>query len=265
MKPVQKLKAIIAQDSVQDQFKNALAENAGLFTASIIDVYASDKFLQKCEPQTVVMEALKAATLRLPINKNLGFAYIVPYKGKATMQIGYKGYIQLAQRTGLYRYINAGPVYEGELIKEDKLTGEIDLTGEKTGEKVVGYFAHIETINGFRKTEYWPVEKVTEHAKRFSQSYGSKFSPWKEHFDAMATKTVMKSLLSTYGVMTTEMTSAMVADNYETSPEIKIAEDANQDVIDIEPAELKPEIEPAAMTEEEKAEIIEQEQQGPEF
>jgi len=90
MKPVQKLKAIIAQDSVQDQFKNALAENAGLFTASIIDVYASDKFLQKCEPQTVVMEALKAATLRLPINKNLGFAYIVPYKCKATMQIRYK-------------------------------------------------------------------------------------------------------------------------------------------------------------------------------
>jgi phage RecT family recombinase len=117
MNQVQNLKLTLAKASVQEQFKNALAHNAPLFIASLIDIYGGDTNLQKCQPSAVIMEALKAATLRLPINRSLGFAYIVPYGSKPEFQIGYKGYIQLAMRTGAYRYINADVVYEGEFVR----------------------------------------------------------------------------------------------------------------------------------------------------
>ena len=133
--PVQRLKTALSAESVQEQFRNALQDSAPLFVASLIDIYASDRNLQECEPAAVIMEALNAATLRLPINKNLGFAYIVPYRSKGKtepqMQIGYKGLIQLAMRTGEYRYLNADVVYEGELKSYDKLTGHMDINGER--------------------------------------------------------------------------------------------------------------------------------------
>jgi len=219
LKPVERLKAILYADSVQEQFQNVLKENAGAFVASIIDLYNTDKTLQMCAPKNVVMEALKAASLKLPINKQLGFAYIIPYKdGKTgqyipTFQLGYKGYIQLAMRTGAYKYINADVVYEGELIKQDKLTGEIVIDpAQKKSDKVVGYFAYIETLNGFRKALYMSVEEIIEHAKKYSKSYGSKNSVWTTDFDAMALKTVLRLLLSKYGIMSVEMQTAIAED-----------------------------------------------------
>lgn len=219
LKPVERLKAILYADSVQEQFQNVLKENAGAFVASIIDLYNTDKTLQACDPKAVVMEALKAASLKLPINKQLGFAYIIPYKdGKTgqyipTFQLGYKGYIQLAMRTGAYKYINADVVYEGELIKHDKLTGEIVIDPEKrVSDKKIGYFAYIETLNGFRKTLYMSIEEVTKHAQRYSKSYGSKNSVWATDFDAMALKTVLRLLLSKYGIMSIEMQTAIAED-----------------------------------------------------
>lgn len=260
--PVQRMTGILNSDSVQQQFRNALGENSGVFVASIIDVYSSDNYLQECEPKTVVMESLKAATLKLPINKGLGFAYIVPYGGRATMQIGYRGYIQLAQRTGHYRYINAGKVYDGELVGEDKLTGEIDLSGTKSSDNVIGYFAHIELTNGFRKTEFWTTEEITAHAQKFSQSFRFASSPWKKHFDRMAQKTVIKSLLSTYGIMTVEMSTAMVSEGYDT-PQDEINGEANQgDIMEIHeeaPAQIEVKPESQGMTDDEKAEILAQE------
>lgn len=239
--PVDRLKRIIGSDSVKEQFKNALAENSGLFVASLIDVYANDSYLQRCEPKDVVMEALKAATLKLPLNKNLGFAYIVPFKNKATMQIGYKGYLQLAQRTGQYRFINADCVYEGEEITVDRLTGEVYFSGEQTSETAIGYFAHIETTTGFRKTIFWTRARVEAHAQRYSQSYQSgKNSPWKTHFDEMAIKTVLRSLLSKYGVMSVEMASAIHQDYADTNSfdnaQNEVDDMANKgNVIDIDP------------------------------
>jgi recombination protein RecT len=217
--PITRLKSILYADSVQEQFKSVLNENAGAFVASIIDLYNTDKTLQMCDPKAVVMEALKAASLKLPINKQLGFAYIIPYKdGKTgqyipTFQLGYKGYIQLAMRTGAYKYINADVVYEGELIKHDKLTGEIVIDPEKrVSDKKIGYFAYIETLNGFRKTLYMSIEEVTKHAQRYSKSYGSKNSVWATDFDAMALKTVLRLLLSKYGIMSIEMQTAIAED-----------------------------------------------------
>lgn len=244
--PVQKMKSIINVDSVQEQFKNALQDQAPLFIASLIDIYSNDKNLQKCEPKDVIMEALKAATLKLPINKQLGFAYIVPYGSEPQMQIGYKGYIQLAMRTGQYKYINADVVYEGELKGHNKLTGEVDLSGEATSDKVVGYFAYIETVNGFRKPLYWTKEKVLAHAKRYSKSFNIKSSAWQTNFDEMALKTMLRNLLSKYGVMSVEMMNAFTADSAdERTPEAQvedeIRENANSEVIDIQATPVEPE------------------------
>jgi len=215
--PISSLKKALNAKSVQEQFKNAMADSAPLFIASLIDVVSSDNRLKECNPNDIIREALKAATLKLPINKSLGFAWLVPRKERGRMrpvfQIGYKGYIQLALRTGAYRYINAGPVYEGELVSQDKLTGEIDLSGEKKSDMIIGYFAHLETVNGFRKTVYGTVDDIIAHAKKFSQSYGKDFSAWTTNFDAMATKTMLTALLGKYGVMSVEIITALAEDN----------------------------------------------------
>jgi len=215
--PVDRMKGILSMQSVEEQFRNALADSAPLFVASLIDLYSGDNYLQKCAPGDVVKEALKAATLRLPISKALGFAYIVPYKNKQgqyipTFQIGYRGLIQLSMRTGQYRYINADVVYEGELLNVDKLTGHIDLSGNKRSDKVIGYFAHFETLNGFQKTTYITRSDAEKHAKRFSASYNSANSPWKTDFDAMAIKTCLRKLLGKYGIMSVEMQQAFTVD-----------------------------------------------------
>jgi recombination protein RecT len=243
-----------------------------MFVASLIDLYASDTYLQKCEPGKVVMEALKAATLKLPINKSLGFAYVIPYKNKAgqqepQFQMGYKGLIQLAMRTGQYRYINADKVLEGELKRHDKMTGEIEL-GEPTGSKVIGYFAMIETVNGFRKVIFWTRDQVEAHAKRFSKAYNSTHSPWKTDFDAMALKTLLKSLLGKYGIMSIEMANAFSKDSdADEDPQAEIDANANQEPLDIEPEKDEGDTpnaefteDPPPITPEEAAEIEAQEQ-----
>lgn len=232
-KPVDVLKSVLNAPSVQGQFQNALGSNSNSFVASIIDLYNTDKSLQTCNPSQVVMEALKAAVLKLPINRALGYAYILPFKNKGvltpTFIIGYKGLIQLAMRTGQYRYINADVVYEGEIAGTDKLTGSIDFTGQKKSDKVIGYFAHIELLNGFRKTLYSTVEEIARHAKKYAPTL--KFSKditveslvklagkeptgigWTGDFDSMAIKTVLRELLSKYGYLSIEMQSAIVQD-----------------------------------------------------
>lgn len=240
------LKDMLNAPSVNEQFENALKENRSSFVASLIDLYNGDEELQLCEPKAVIMEALKAATLKLPINKALGFAYIVVFKNSVkqpdgswikvatpTFMPGYKGYIQLAMRTGQYRYLNADMVYEGELKKVDKLTGEIDFSGEKTSDKVIGYFCHFELLNGFRKTLYVPLQNMAKHAKKYSPSLkdtkdrsttvddliklantevNSKSVGWLGNFNQMAIKTVVRNLLSDYGYLSVEMQNVVVSD-----------------------------------------------------
>lgn len=252
-KPVDVLKSIMNAESVQQQFKNALGKNAGTFVASVIDLYNGDTGLQQCQPKQVVMEALKAAVLHLPINKALGYAYVIPFKNtkkvngqwvkvyEPVFQMGYKGYIQLAMRTGQYRTINADAVYEGELRKVNKLTGEIAFDGERTSDKVVGYFCYFELLNGFSKTLYMTVEQMANHAKRYSKGLvkyddagnkvdvtvdglvaladlpmapDSKTVGWLGNFHGMAIKTVIRNLLSKYGYLSVEMQDA-ISNDYE--------------------------------------------------
>lgn len=233
VRPIDKLKSILSAGSVQEQFKNALGANSSSFVASVIDLYNTDKSLQTCDPNQVVMEALRAAVLKLPLNKSLGFAYILSFKNKGvptpTFIIGYKGLIQLALRTGEYRHINADIVYEGEIKGKDKLTGAIDFTGERISDKVIGYFAHIELMNGFQKTLYSEVNEIARHAKKHAPSI--KYSKdvtvkslaslagkdptgigWTGDFDSMALKTVLRELLSKWGYLSIEMQSAIAKD-----------------------------------------------------
>lgn len=279
-KKVDVLKGMLNAPSVMQQFQNALNKNAPTFIASVIDLYNSDTKLQLCEPKQVVMEALKAAVLHLPINKALGYAFIIPFnnskkveyvddKGnkrerwekvmEPTFQIGYKGLIQLAMRTGQYRTINADVVYDGELRKVNKLTGEIAFDGERKSDKVLGYFCYFELLNGFSKTLYMTTEQMANHAKRFSKALkndkeatvdkllslanlpvnaDSTVVGWMGNFHGMAIKTVIRNLLSKYGYLSIEMQNA-IADDYEGETDVRdnlIQGNANAQVLDMSDA-----------------------------
>lgn len=216
--PSNLMRDILDNANTKKLLQDSLKENAGAFSASVIDLYNSDTYLQRCDPRQVFGECLKAVSLKLPISKQLGFAYVIPYGNVPQFQLGYKGMIQLCMRTGEYKYINADVVYKGEYRGADKLTGHVDLNGEKTSDKIIGYFAYIETLNGFKKAIYWSKEKVTEHAKKYSKSFNSGSSPWKSNFDAMAIKTVLRNLLSKYGVMSVEMANALQSEETPAEP-----------------------------------------------
>lgn len=222
---VDQFKEVLNDNQIRAQLRNSLKENAGAFMSSMLDLYSSDTSLQNCNPHDVAMECLKAASLNLPIIKSLGFAYVVPYKGKPTFTIGYKGLIQLAQRTGQYRFINADVVYEGEISEKDKLSGMIEITGERTGNKVVGYFGYFKLLNGFEKMLYMSNEDINAWKNKYSPSAKSNFSPWNTEFDKMAMKTCLRRLLSTFGVMSPEMQKAVFEDREPVSD--RVAKDVN--------------------------------------
>ena len=283
-------KKLIDGNYVQTQLKQVLKENAGTFATSLMEVYTNDKQLQTCEPKLVVQEAIKAASLKLPLNKQLGYGYVVVYKNydKVTRQkvptptlvIGYRGYIQLAMRTGQYRNINADVVYEGELRQTDKLTGAIDLNGEKKSEKIVGYFAHFELINGFAKTLYMTVEEMANYALKFAPTFRpTKDKPapkvddlidmaqaqaqngpvggqvgWAGDFNAMAQKTVLRRLLSKYGFLSIEMMNALSDDE---QPQFATAEEIRNE----DNSATKPVVDASQMMQEAEAEEVKEEQQ----
>lgn len=230
------MKGILDNDNTKKLLQDSLKENAGAFAASILDLYNSDKYLQQCDPKQVFGECLKAVSLKLPINKQLGFAYVVAFKGIPQFQIGYKGLIQLCMRTGQYKHINAGEVYEGEYKGFNKLTGELDISGERTSDKIVGYFAYMETLNGFSHSVYSTKEEVQKHAQKYSKSYNSSNSAWKTDFDKMAVKTVLRNLLSHYGYMSVEMMNAMTAEQPSETDNLSENTDntVNSEVIDVE-------------------------------
>ena len=204
------LDAMFKQDSVQARFQRMLGKKAQGFISSVLTVVSQNKLLQNVDMRTVLSAASIAASLDLPILPSLGRAWIVPYKGVAQFQIGYLGYVELAQRSGLYKSINVNTVYEGEVVKWNKFTEELTY-GEQEGDAAIGYCASFELLNGFRKVVYWTKDAVIKHAKRFSKSYNSSSSPWQSDFDAMAMKTVLKSILK-FAPKSIEMQNAVTFD-----------------------------------------------------
>lgn len=207
--PTQKMARYLAADSVKAQFANVLKESAGSFMASIIESY-NDKSLSACDPALVIMEAMKAASLKLPLNKNLGYGYIIPFKNVPTFIIGYKGLTQLALRTGYYKNINTGYIYQDQIQHEDHITGELIVDrNPDTTKPIMGYFAYIELINGFRKTIWMKKDEVVSHAKKHSKNYGRENSIWATDFDSMARKTVLRRMLTHWGYLSIEMATAL--------------------------------------------------------
>ncbi len=210
------LQQILNSVGVKNRFDELLDNSSASFISSILTIVRSNSKLQECSSNSILSAAGIAAALKLPINPSLGFAYIVPYKNQAQFQVGWRGLVQLAMRSGLYATLNSGAVREGQIKEIDFITGEI-VRGEKISDTVVGYVAYMELLNGFRKSLYMTLEEIQAHAEKYSQSYaydlrsGKKSSVWSTNFDAMAKKTVLKKLLSSFGIMSIDQKSADLA------------------------------------------------------
>nr|WP_314097986.1 recombinase RecT [uncultured Lachnoanaerobaculum sp.] len=238
---VAQVKGIISQDTVKKKFEEMLGKKAPQFLASITNVVAGSTQLKKCPANTIMGAAFVAATYDLPVDSNLGFAAIVPYNNnkynlqtkqwekhlEAQFQMMYKGFIQLAIRSGYYEKMNCSVVYKDELISYNPITGEVDFVTDfsqctqrmqgKT-EDIAGYYAWFKLLTGFRKELFMTMAEVENHARKYSTAYrndinnGKKGSKWTTNFDAMALKTVIKLLLSKWGILSVDMQRAITDD-----------------------------------------------------
>jgi recombination protein RecT len=215
------IKSLFGRDTVKQKFTEMLGKKAQGFITSVLQIVSQNSLLAKADPNSVLQSAMMAATLDLPLNNNLGFAYIIPYKSKqpdgtfldvAQFQIGYKGFIQLAQRSGQFKTISAAPIFEGQLTEQNPLTGFVFDFTQKKSENVIGYAAHFSLLNGFEKTLFMTLEELKKHGLKFSQTYKKGFGLWKDDFDSMAQKTVLKLLLSKFAPLSIEMQKAVITD-----------------------------------------------------
>ena len=211
------LKSMINDERTKKKFQEMLGNKAAGFLTSLMNTTNGNIQLQTADPNSILKAGAIAATLDLPIDPNLGFAYIVPYnnkgKNEAQFQMGYKGFIQLAIRTGQYKRINVTELYEGQFESYDPITDELKYNlNNKISDEVTHYVAYFQTVNGFEKYNVMSIQEVKEHAQKFSKTYTSKFSSWQTNFNTMAKKTVLKLLLSKFGILSIEMQTAQIAD-----------------------------------------------------
>lgn len=214
-KQPQSVRDFLALPAYKERFSEVLGKRAPQFLASISNAVTQTPALARCEPRSVIAAAFIAASLDLPIDKNLGVSWIIPYGQQATFQLGYRGFVQLALRSGAYARMNACPVNAEAFGGYDEV-GEPVINWDKLDETkpAAGYAASWRLTNGFVKVVYWTKEKVEVHAKRFSQAYrgNKKDSPWFTDFDAMAVKTVLKAGLSRWGILSIDMQKAIIHD-----------------------------------------------------
>lgn len=220
------VKNYFAKDGVQKKFQELLGKRSTAFITSVMQVVNSNNLLIKATPESVYNASAMGAVLDLPINNNLGFAWIVPYNEKykdeqgnwqtkcvAQFQLGWKGFVQLANRSGQYKAINVIEVYENQFKSFNRLTEELEADFTQIGAgAVVGFVAYFKLINGFEKTCYWSTEEVKTHGAKFSKTFNNQNSVWKTDFNAMAKKTVLKNTLSKWGILSIEMQQAVVVD-----------------------------------------------------
>lgn len=209
---VSRIKSLFETDEIKKRFTDLLGDNANLFKSSILSSVAMNNQLSEAEPMSIISSAMIAATLKLPITPGLGLAHIVPYKGIGTFQIGWKGLVQLGLRSGQYKTMNATEIYDGQLVKDDEFTGEIEFQKTRASDKIVGYLFYFKLLNGFEKYTYWTVEECQAHAKRYSASFRNGKGKWVDDFDAMALKTVVKMGLSKWGILSVDMQKAIEVD-----------------------------------------------------
>ena len=203
------LGVMIGSKSVQERFEKMLGKKSAGFLSSLLTLVNNNNLLQKANPTSVLAAAATAASLDLPVNPSLGLAWIVPYGNGAQFQLGYRGAIALAMRSGQMKSIVMTEVYEGECKCWNRFTETFEF-GDRVSDNIIGYYARFETVNGFVKATFWTKEEVLKHAKRFSKSFNR--GPWQTDFDAMAKKTVLLSIIKTYAPMSIEMQSAFESD-----------------------------------------------------
>ena len=222
-----------------DSMKKQLAALTGSelkgkqFATALLQITATNN-LAECDPKSVYMAATHAATLNLSVQPMLGHCYFIPFRnkqGKSDVQfiLGYKGMIQLCLRTNEYERINAQIIYKSENPKWDKINETLALNGSDGSGEIAGFYAHLKLKNGFFKAEYWSMDRVLTHAKRFTKQKdkeGNLANVWKTDFESMALKTVLRSILTKYGLMTTELESAIEAENEvkEVEAEVEVKE-----------------------------------------
>lgn len=260
VKQQQTLRQLMNSGAVVKKMNDVLGseKKASSFISSVISVSQNNKLLRNAEPMSILSSAMVAATLDLPVVPTLGMAYLVPYKGVCSFQIGYKGILELAMRSGEFRNIIDEVVYDGQLVKKNKFTGEyvfdedsikLDDKGEA---KPIGVMARFDLINGYSKTIYWPLEEIEAHAKRFSQAYRSGYdSPWKSDFWQMAKKTVLKSLLNKYAPKSVAMQTALKFDQSKVNLNSNDIGELNVDAFDAEYVDN-----PEVVVDEEKAKKV---------
>ena len=264
---VKNFQAVMNNSYYQTLLSNTLKENKGTFTTSLMELATSDESLLQCNPNALMAEALKAASLHLPLNKQLGQCYILPFKNHGvmtpTLVVGTKGYLQLAMRTGKYETINSDVVYEGELKGYDKVTGNLDLSGIRTSNVPIGYFAYMKMKNGFSKLLYMSLDEVCLYAKQYSPTvkFNDKLTSdglkqlalnqaakgvsdgvgWKSNFESMALKTVLRRLLSKWGELSIENNDILNIDeapSAEQQRDEEFSEDKKVIVVDAETGEI---------------------------
>lgn len=268
--PQRALSTYLRSEVVKAELIASVGKNrADQVVASLMSLVNSNIVLQSCDPKTVFAAAMTAAALDLPINPSLGQAYIIPFNNKvkvgekeikkangevymkpiyewqkqAQFQMGYKGFVQLGLRSGKYKTMHAGVVKEGEFQGENHLTGELEFAWEKDAAKrakleTAGFVAYIELTTGFSKSLYMSVEEVTAHAKKYSKSFADGYGQWADNFDGMAKKTVLKLLIDKWGIKTTAIERALVADQAVMEDENDATYADNKDgkaYVDVEP------------------------------
>lgn len=253
--------AYMSNEAVQKQI-NGIVKDSKTFITSVVSAVQANPALQECTKQSILSAALLGESLKLSPSPQLGQYYMVPFQNRkegineAQFILGYKGFLQLAIRSGQYKKINVLPIKEGELIKYDPLeeTIEVQLIEDEEAREntpTVGYYAMYEYMNGFRKTLYWSRKKMEAHAIKYSKGYAAHkgYTFWEKDFDSMAMKTMLRQLISRYGIMSIEMQQAYEAD------QAVIREDGSKDYVDMEEVEAQPQIqqtpepEPAKMEE----------------
>lgn len=211
------LKAALKAPSVTAKFQEMLGKRAPQFMTSITSVVQNNSLLQKADVNSIIMGAAVAASMDLPLNPNLGYAALVPFNSKdgcfAQVQIMIKGWTELFLRSGQCQAIVCETVYEGQLVKKNKFTGEYIFDEDaKKSDKIIGFMAYFKLTNGFEKYDYMTVEEVKAHAQKFSQTFRKGGGIWKDHFEAMGQKTVLKRLLTKYAPKSLEMQQMAIFD-----------------------------------------------------
>lgn len=214
------LRELFNDPNIKTKVEQLIGKNSATFATSVMQIANSNALLRTAEPSSVFNAACMAATLNLPLQNGLGFAYIVPFKNnkerkvEAQFQIGYKGFIQLAQRSGQFKRLVALPVYKNQLLKKDFINGfEFDWEQEpEKDENPIGYYAYFKLVNDFSAELYMSHDDIVKHAQRYSQTFKKGFGVWHDNFEAMALKTVMKLLLSKQAPLSVEMQQAVLAD-----------------------------------------------------